>query len=62
MYARWITETHTIRGIEAIKKGEIRKILGKRDGLYILEGRDGKGSYGWTKKENIQILETSDEN
>ena len=64
MYAKWIADDRYVgpifHRVLAIKKGEIRKIHAKANGKdeYILEGRDGKGFFGWTSGKNLEILET----
>lgn len=64
MYAKWIAEDCYVgpkfRRTLAIKNGEIRKVHAKASGKdeYILEGRNGKGFFGWTSGENIEILES----
>lgn len=62
MYAKWIAEDCYVgpswKKTCAIKKGEIRKVHAKKEDSYILEGRDGKGYFGWTNAKNLEILES----
>jgi len=73
MYAKWIKNTIRVGTIiingtirddignnrkVLIEKGEIRKIKVEKDGLFILEGKDGVGSFGWVNPEEIILLET----
>jgi hypothetical protein len=61
MYAKWISDDFFAgpkkTGHILIKKGEIRKVHAKKEDDYILEGRDGKGYFGWTNEQNLEILE-----
>jgi hypothetical protein len=62
MYAKWIAEDYYAgpnhsKGI-LIKHGEIRKIHAKKEDDYILEGKDGKGYFGWVNEKNLEILES----
>lgn len=56
MYAKWIAEDKVIRGEVVIKNGEIRQVHAKKDNLYLLEGRNGKGTYGWVNATNIKLM------
>lgn len=62
MYAKWIKETVSAGDFDKkkilIKKGEVRKIKTKKDGLFILEGKDGVGSFGWVNPEEIVLIES----
>ena len=64
MEARWLGEDvyagPIMNRIRLIAKGEIRKVHAKSDdGKYILQGRDGKGYFGWIEPEQIEILEVN---
>ena len=65
MYAKWIAETVSAGPMGnkriLIKKGEVRKILAKKDGLFILEGKGDSKSFGWVNPEEIQLLEQRNE-
>lgn len=65
MYAKWIAETVSAGPMGnkkiLIKKGEVRKVLKEKDGLFILEGRSEGHEFGWVNPEEIQLLEERNE-
>jgi len=58
-YALWIDEDKYAgpkhKRVLVIKHGEFRKIHAKNGDLYILEGREGKGFYGWVRSNQIEL-------
>lgn len=62
MLAEWIAEDAYVgprhRPTLAIKKGDVRRVLGVWDGKYSLSGRNNQGSYGWVSGDKIRIIDT----
>lgn len=54
---KWIGENLRCQGHPLISTGDVRKIVGVngQDGIW-LEGRDGKGLFGQTKAENLELV------
>lgn len=60
MYAKWIGPDWWVgpkdKGKWAIKNGDIRKVLAKKDDQYVLANDTGKGSVGWVNEKDIEII------